>query len=595
MESMFSGCKSIKELDVSHFNTQNVTNMRSMFYECESLTKLDVSRFNTSKVEDMGLMFRSCKSIKNLDVSNFTTSHAKIEQMFYGCENLLKIDVSNFDTSNTKDLDYLFADCYSLSVLDLSNFVTTNVTDTQGMFRGLKLKTIYCGNLWNMENVTNSRYMFDNCTNLVGGKGTKFDSNHTDAEYARIDGGPNSPGYFTDINASAVPVISVTPTEIDFGLVEYGTIKTKTFKVTNAGNASLTFHVPQASKSDQYFEVSDADAEFTLAPGNTKEYTVTCHGLNKGYKAWVDFRIISNAENGEQTVRVNSVGWDSTPLLAANSLTMNVGDGESIEMHGSNMGTYEITNSNPDIVSVEKGGDHGGSGTIGRTDGKYSFGYTSLDITALACGTATVKVIDTGTNEETIVSITVSGVVPEAVDLGLPSGTLWATCNVGATKPEEIGGRYAWGETEEKTRYREDNYLYNGQDIGSDIQGTEYDVAHVKWGNPWQMPTRNQFQELRDNCTMEHTTLNGRDGYKFIGSNGNSIFLPVDDNLPNGMGHAYWSSTASGDSSARSFRLSGDEVNYTGWSRDSGFSVRPVKNINTAGSGSTTDSGAGGV
>ena len=122
----------------------------------------------------------------------------------------------------------------------------------------------------------------------------------------------------------------------NFGVVEYGTDKTETLTISNTGNAPMTFHIPQATKSDVYFEISDAGEEFTLVPGNSKEYTITCHGLNKGYKAWGDFRIISNAKNGEQTVRVNSVGWDSTPLLAANSLTMNVSDGESIEMHGSN-------------------------------------------------------------------------------------------------------------------------------------------------------------------------------------------------------------------------------------------------------------------
>ena len=77
----------------------------------------------------------------------------------------------------------------------------------------------------------------------------------------------------------------------------------------------------------------------------------------------------------------------------------------------------------------------------------------------------------------------------EAVDLGLPSGTKWASCNLGATKPEECGGYYAWGETDEKDVYTEDTYKYyqNGSyvSLGSDISGTEYDVAHLKWGGNW--------------------------------------------------------------------------------------------------------------
>lgn len=122
----------------------------------------------------------------------------------------------------------------------------------------------------------------------------------------------------------------------------------------------------------------------------------------------------------------------------------------------------------------------------------------------------------------------------KAIDLGLPSGTKWASCNVGATKPEEYGGYYAWGETEEKETYGWENYIYcNGtyktcHNIGSDIAGTQYDVAHVKWGGNWRMPTLVQCKELLDNCIKEWTTLNGVKGYKFTSKiNGNSIFLPA--------------------------------------------------------------------
>ena len=85
---------------------------------------------------------------------------------------------------------------------------------------------------------------------------------------------------------------------------------------------------------------------------------------------------------------------------------------------------------------------------------------------------------------------------PHLIDLGLPSGTKWACCNVGADTPEAYGGYYAWGETEEKSTYSWSNYIHcNGSretvhDIGSDIAGTEYDVAHVKWGGSWVMPSR---------------------------------------------------------------------------------------------------------
>lgn len=121
----------------------------------------------------------------------------------------------------------------------------------------------------------------------------------------------------------------------------------------------------------------------------------------------------------------------------------------------------------------------------------------------------------------------------EAIDLGLPSGTLWSSCNIGASSPEEYGNYYAWGETEVKDVYDWSKYIHcdgskeTCHDLGSDIGGTEYDVAHMKWGDDWRMPTFDEFQELIDNCDYEWITYQGVQGGKFTGPNGNSIFLPA--------------------------------------------------------------------
>lgn len=118
----------------------------------------------------------------------------------------------------------------------------------------------------------------------------------------------------------------------------------------------------------------------------------------------------------------------------------------------------------------------------------------------------------------------------EAVDLGL--SVKWASCNVGATSPEDAGGYYAWGETEVKSSYTLNTYLYynsaNGYfDILKDISNTRYDVAHVKWGGKWRLPTIKEIEELCNKCTSIWTTNNGVYGRKFVGPNGNSIFLPA--------------------------------------------------------------------
>lgn len=121
---------------------------------------------------------------------------------------------------------------------------------------------------------------------------------------------------------------------------------------------------------------------------------------------------------------------------------------------------------------------------------------------------------------------------PHMIDLGLPSGTKWACCNLGATKPDGYGNFYAWGETNTKSEYSWETYMYGSSEdstvyIGNDIAGTQYDAATVNWGGLWRMPSLAQCQELIDNTTYEWTTLNGVKGGKFTAKNGKSIFLPA--------------------------------------------------------------------
>ena len=140
-----------------------------------------------------------------------------------------------------------------------------------------------------------------------------------------------------------------------------------------------------------------------------------------------------------------------------------------------------------------------------------------------------------------------------AVDLGLPSGTKWANMNVGASKPEEFGGDYAWGETEVKEEYNWENYIHcdgserTCHDLGESICGTEYDVAHVKWGGKWQMPSSAQILELIHYCHYEEAHINDVKGMKFVAPNGNSIFFPTDDGNDNSFPRKdynnYWTGT----------------------------------------------------
>ncbi len=121
----------------------------------------------------------------------------------------------------------------------------------------------------------------------------------------------------------------------------------------------------------------------------------------------------------------------------------------------------------------------------------------------------------------------------QVVDLGL--SVYWASCNLGAEKPEEIGEFYAWGETKTKNVFSNENYSYYNVntmqfvDIGNDISGTQYDAATVNLGDDWRMPNKSEMEELIYSCTWEWITLEGKWGYKVTGKNGNSIFIPSED------------------------------------------------------------------
>ncbi|MBR3852469.1 MAG: PEGA domain-containing protein [Fibrobacter sp.] len=113
----------------------------------------------------------------------------------------------------------------------------------------------------------------------------------------------------------------------------------------------------------------------------------------------------------------------------------------------------------------------------------------------------------------------------EYVDLGL--SVKWATCNVGASKPEDYGNYYAWGETSTKSTYYEINSKTCGKQM-NDIKGnSQYDAARANWGGTWRLPTRAELEELKNKCTWRWTTQNGVKGYKVTGPNGNHIFLPA--------------------------------------------------------------------
>ena len=190
------------------------------------------------------------------------------------------------------------------------------------------------------------------------------------------------------------------------------------------------------------------------------------------------------------------------------------------------------------------------------------------------------------------------------VDLGLPSGRLWATCNVGAETPEEYGYYFAWGETQPKEYYDWNTYQYcngyyntltkycnnpyygyNGFTDNLTTLLPEDDAATTNWGLDWRMPTGEEWQELIENTTSTWTTQNGIGGRLFTSSNGNSMFLPAAGNYWEYPGDMcdYWSSTLDPDNPSNAWNYSFDMAYISeDGNRFAGLSVRPVRTENNA-------------
>ena len=175
------------------------------------------------------------------------------------------------------------------------------------------------------------------------------------------------------------------------------------------------------------------------------------------------------------------------------------------------------------------------------------------------------------------------------VDLGLPSGTLWAFCNVGSTTPEGYGNYYAWGEITTKKTYNIDTYRYyngsmtkyNNSDRLTTLQPSD-DAATANWGGDWRMPTIEEVNELKNNCTITMIMQNGVNGGLVTGTNGNSIFLPAtgclmsSDKFYAGTSGDYWSSSVTDYSLHSASILSLDFDIDCASHRSYGLSVRPV-------------------
>ncbi len=270
----FDRCYDLTEIEgIANLNTEEVTNMRSMFSACRSLTSLDVSHFNTQKVEDMSDMFSACSGLKSLNVSHFDTQNVKdMNSMFYSCKGLTSLDISKFNTQNVTNMGYMFSWCKGLKSLDLSNFDTQNVKYMNDMFwESSALTTIYVSDKFVTTKVSSGADMFKACTSLKGA--IDFDASKTDHTYANY-----KTGYFTLKHSTAYVVFNEVDGTLTF---RYDDSKPAGAYDLNEGDNAPAWIKKDWSMNDHIKNVV-FDASFANArPTSCNKWFIYCNNLTK--------------------------------------------------------------------------------------------------------------------------------------------------------------------------------------------------------------------------------------------------------------------------------------------------------------------------
>ena len=325
--------------------------------------------------------------------------------------------------------------------------------------------------------------------------------------------------------------------------------------VDGEGKGSFESDISGLTESTTYYIRAYATNEYGTGYGEEKSFTTSAKTLPQITTANVTSITANTAvcggnvtSDGGGTVTARGVCWSTSPNpTISNNKTTN----------GSGTGSFT-------------------SNITGLTDG------TTYYVRAYA-----TNEYGTGYGEEkSFTTLAATGTINGHgyVDLGLPSGLKWATCNVGASQPHGYGNYYAWGETTTKESYDESNCTTYGQQINDFSGNVTYDAARANWGSTWRMPTKAEIEELINNCTWTWTTQIGVNGYRVTGPNGKSIFLPAagycDGSSRTGVGEygTYWSSTPDESYTWYAYYLYfGSGSHYVNWSnRFYGLTVRPV-------------------
>ena len=264
MQSMFFGMSNLTTLNLSNFDTSKVTNMQYMFSEMSSLTSLNLSSFNTSNVTDMNNMFKHVSSLTSLNLSSFNTSNVTdMKAMFSGMHSLTTLDLSSFDTSNVTDMNAMFTTSMSnLTTLNLSSFKTSKVMRMDYMFHGMSNLTTLDLSSFNTSKVTNMGEMFRDMSNLTTLNLSSFNTSKV-TNMVYMFSGIHS---LTTLDLSSFNTSKVTNMDYMFhGMSNLTTLNLSNFNTSKVTNMSYMFALPDKYISNDKLEKIYVNNDFNTA------------------------------------------------------------------------------------------------------------------------------------------------------------------------------------------------------------------------------------------------------------------------------------------------------------------------------------------
>ena len=545
MTSMFQGCSSLTSLDLGTFDTGNVTTMYRMFHGCAKLVFVTLyseetfspsgetfyeSTFVTSKASDLREMFYNCSSLKSVIFPGLSVkSSTKTTNMFYNCTAVTKLYVAN-DLSSAPATTFA-----GLGTATSPIYLETVEFPSDATFTAAYM--LWKGGYF-IDSIRQPFAVFDEGTLTFyyeNSEWAQIVSSET-FEYYDLNTGTTSPEWLEKATSITKVVFKenfkyARPTTCYAwfnGMTKLASITG--MKYLNTSEVTNMTNMFQNCKKLTALDISG----FTLKSGTTSTNMMkNCTALKK--------LTIPATAGYLNNAACTGVGTTSAPceLVCPSGFTP--------ERQSSGSGWFQWKGGyfKDDTPAQQYPlGDVNHDGAVTATDAAlvtdYAMGNTPpvfFSENADMNGDGSITVTDVST----IVSMVLGGTPPTPptpsehtyVDLGLPSGTRWADCNVGASAPEGYGKFFAWGETKTKTTYSWSNYEYCSgsqstcQSLGTHIAGTQYDAATKEWGSGWVMPTLDQANELLTKCTVSKTTVNDIPGLRFKGPNGNSIFFPM--------------------------------------------------------------------